>query len=112
MAATELFRDAQVLLDRIVAGRLLRANAAVGFWPAASTPDDDIEVYADEARTTVVARLHTLRQQMAKSNGRPDVALADFTAPVDSGVADHVGPVRGDRRRRPGAAAGKLPGRA
>ena len=91
MAATDLFRDAQVLLDRIVAGRLLRANAAVGFWPAASTPDDDIEVYADEARTTVVARLHTLRQQMAKSNGRPDVALADFTAPVGSGVADHVG---------------------
>ena len=90
-AATDLFRDAQVLLDRIVRDRLLRANAAVGFWPAASTPDDDIEVYADETRTTVLARLHTLRQQMAKTNGRPDVALADYTAPAGSGVADHVG---------------------
>ncbi len=90
-AATEVFRDAQVLLDRIVAGRLLQANAAVGFWPAASTPDDDIEVYADESRIAVVARLHTLRQQMAKSNGRPDVALADYTAPVGAGVADHIG---------------------
>ena len=90
-AATELFRDAQRLLDRIVAERLLQANAAVGFWPAASTPDDDIEVYADAGRTTVLTRLHTLRQQMAKTNGRPDVALADYTAPVGSGVADHVG---------------------
>ena len=90
-AATEVFRDAQVLLDRIVSGRLLQANAVVGFWPAGSTPDDDIEVYADATRSTVVARLHTLRQQMAKSNGRPDMALADYTAPVGSGVADHIG---------------------
>ena len=90
-AATDLFRDAQRLLDRIVAERLLHANAVVGFWPAAATPDDDIEVYADETRGSVVARFHTLRQQMAKTNGRPDVALSDYTAPIGSGVADHVG---------------------
>ncbi len=63
----------------------------MGFWPAASTPDDDIEVYADESRATVLTRLHTLRQQMGKTNGRPDVALADYTAPVGSRVADHIG---------------------
>jgi 5-methyltetrahydrofolate--homocysteine methyltransferase len=90
-AASELFRDAQQLLHRIVADRLLHANAVVGFWPAASTVDDDIEVYSDATRGTVVARLHTLRQQMAKTNGRPDVALADYTAPIGSGVADHIG---------------------
>ena len=55
------------------------------------TPDDDIEVYGDETRGSVVARFHTLRQQMAKTNGRPDVALSDYTAPIGSGVADHIG---------------------
>jgi 5-methyltetrahydrofolate--homocysteine methyltransferase len=70
---------------------LLRANGVVGFWPAASTEDDDILVYADESRSGVLARLHTLRQQMAKTGGRENLALADFTAPVGSGVADHIG---------------------
>ena len=93
-AAGALFRDAQALLRTVVDRRLLRANAAVGFWPAASTPDDDIVVYADDARSTELAHLHTLRQQMAKSGkaaDRPNMALADFTAPVGSGVADYVG---------------------
>ena len=90
-AATDLFRDAQRLLERIVRDRSLQANGVVGFWPAASTPDDDIEVYTDATRSTIRNRLHTLRQQMDKTNGRPDVALADYTAPVGSGVADHIG---------------------
>ncbi|HTC85491.1 MAG TPA: vitamin B12 dependent-methionine synthase activation domain-containing protein, partial [Candidatus Acidoferrum sp.] len=90
-AASELFADALRLLDRIVAERLLTARGVVGFWPAASTPDDDIEVYADETRKTPIACIPTLRQQMAKSGGRPNDALADFVAPKDSGVADYIG---------------------
>ncbi len=90
-AARELFDDAQAMLARIIRERLLRADAVVGFWPAASTPDDDIVLWADEGRATELARLHTLRQQVIRDDDRPDLALADFTAPVESGVADFVG---------------------
>jgi 5-methyltetrahydrofolate--homocysteine methyltransferase len=90
-AARDLHRDAITLLERIVDERLLRANAVIGFWPAASTPDDDIELYADDGRTDVVGVFRTLRQQVAKSGGRPNVALADFVAPRGNGVTDYVG---------------------
>jgi 5-methyltetrahydrofolate--homocysteine methyltransferase len=93
-AATSLFADAQAMLRRVLDERLLRANGVVGFWPAAATPDDDIELYTDESRSEVLARIHTLRQQMAKSgrsSEKPNVALADYTAPKGSGVADYVG---------------------
>jgi 5-methyltetrahydrofolate--homocysteine methyltransferase len=62
----------------------------VGFWPA-NRVEDDIELYASDSRTDVVAVLHTLRQQMVKPPGRPNLALADFTAPKETGVADYVG---------------------
>ncbi|MGH2467435.1 MAG: methionine synthase, partial [Candidatus Limnocylindrales bacterium] len=89
-AARDLYRDGQALLERIVAGRLLRPSASLGFWPANSV-GDDIELYGDEARGEPVAVIHTLRQQMDKSGGRPNLALADLTAPKGSRVADYVG---------------------
>jgi 5-methyltetrahydrofolate--homocysteine methyltransferase len=89
-AARTLYRDARSLLDRIVGDELLHARAALGFWPANSI-GDDIEVYADDARADVLATIRTLRQQMVKPPGRPNLALADFTAPRESGVADFVG---------------------
>ena len=88
-AASDLYRDARTLLDRIVAERLLRARAVVGFWPANATPDDDIVLWADESRTAEAGRLHALRQQMAKPDGRPNVSVADFVGPA--GVEDHIG---------------------
>jgi 5-methyltetrahydrofolate--homocysteine methyltransferase len=90
-AARSLFNDAQQLLDRAVADKLLHASAAVGFWPANSTPDDDVVLFTDDERTTELDRLHMLRQQMAKTDSRPNLALADFTAPVGSEVRDYVG---------------------
>ncbi len=90
-AARDLFDDAQVMLRRAADEGLLRADGVVGFWPAGSTADDDIVVWADDARTTELARLHTLRQQMTRKDGRADLALADFVAPLSSGVADYVG---------------------
>ncbi len=89
-AARALFADARRLLREIVTGRSLRAAAVVGFWPANSV-GDDIELYADEERSRVVGVIHTLRQQMAKGPGRPNLALADFVAPRESGVPDYVG---------------------
>jgi 5-methyltetrahydrofolate--homocysteine methyltransferase len=89
-AATTLYDDARRLLDRIVAERSLRAAAVVGFWPANSV-GDDIELYTDERRTGLAGTIHTLRQQMVKPPGRPNLALADFTAPRETGLVDHVG---------------------
>ncbi len=90
-AARDLHRDAIALLDRLVVEGRLHANAVVGFWPANTVDDDDIAVWADESRAERLATLRTLRQQMAKPAGRPNVALADFVAPVESGFADFVG---------------------
>jgi 5-methyltetrahydrofolate--homocysteine methyltransferase len=89
-AARDLHRDATALLDRFVAERLLTARAAFGFWPANSV-GDDIELYTSDDRSEVAAVVHTLRQQMVKPPGRPNLALSDFTAPKETGVEDFVG---------------------
>ncbi len=89
-AASALFRDAQALLDRIVRERLLRARGVIGFFPANSL-GEDIELYTGADRRTTLAVVHTLRQQMAKSGDRSNLALADFVAPRETGLADHLG---------------------
>ncbi|RED21405.1 methionine synthase (B12-dependent) [Rhodopseudomonas thermotolerans] len=89
-AATALYADARKMLDRIVTENWFTANATIGFWPA-NAQGDDILVYADEARTTPIATLHSLRQQLDKREGRANAALSDFIAPVASGVADYIG---------------------
>ncbi len=78
-AARDLFADAQVMLKRIINEKWFTAKGVVGFWPARADGDDVI-VYADEGRDTEVARFHTLRQQIKKSNGKPNLALSDFIA--------------------------------
>ncbi len=89
-AARELFDDARALLDQIVAKQLLRARAVVGFFPA-NAIGDDILLYSDPTRTRTIGQVHTLRQQHLKSGGKPNLALADFVAPVASGILDYVG---------------------
>jgi len=89
-AATSLFRDAGVLLEQIVRERLLQAHGVLGFYPANSA-GDDIELYTNEERTETKAVIHTLRQQMIKPPGRPNLALADFVAPREVGVPDYIG---------------------
>jgi 5-methyltetrahydrofolate--homocysteine methyltransferase len=90
-AARDLHGDALALLRRLVDDGRLRADAVVGFWPANTVDHDDIAIWRDERRTEAVATFRTLRQQMAKPPGRPNVALADFVAPVETGVADYLG---------------------
>ena len=89
-AARPLFDDATAMLKQLIAEKWLTANGVVGFWPANSV-GDDIEVYADEMRETKMATLHTLRQQMARDGTRANLALADFVAPKDTGLADYIG---------------------
>ncbi len=86
-AARDLFADAQAMLTQIVDERWFQAKGVVGLWPA-NAHGDDIIVWTDDTRTHEAARLHTLRQQMAKSEGRANVALADFVAPSGS---DYIG---------------------
>jgi 5-methyltetrahydrofolate--homocysteine methyltransferase len=89
-AARSLFDDAQAMLDRVATERWFRASAAFGFWPA-NSDGDDILVYGDERRAKPLAVLHTLRQQLARREGRANLALADFVAPRASRLADHIG---------------------
>ena len=82
-AARSLYDDATAMLKKIVDENWFKAAAIVGFWPAKSQ-GDDILVGDDDV-------LHTLRQQLARREGRANVALADFIAPKDSGVQDYIG---------------------
>jgi 5-methyltetrahydrofolate--homocysteine methyltransferase len=88
--AKKLFDDANKLLDKIIKERLLTANGVLGIFPANSN-GDDIEVYTDENRNGVKRILHTLRSQTRKSDNLPNLALADFIAPKESGRIDWIG---------------------
>ena len=89
--ATKLFADAQEMLEKIIAEKWFSAKAVYGVFPAnTATNSDDILVYTDEKRTTVQHTILTLRQQNDKGD-RPNIALADFIAPVSSGVGDYIG---------------------
>ncbi len=89
--AKKLFDDANNLLDKIINENLLTVNGVVGLFPANSVGVDDIEIYTDESRTGVKRVLHTIRQQAKKSKDEPNIALADFIAPKESGVTDYIG---------------------
>lgn len=78
-AAQDLFKDAQAMLKRIVDEKWFTARGVVGLWPA-NARGDDIVVWSDETRTVELARFHGLRQQIAKTNGKPNLCLSDFVA--------------------------------
>jgi len=88
--AKELFEDAWRLLERIVEERSLQARGVYGFWPANSA-GDDIQLFSEESRTRLLAAFHTLRQQIRKTEGDFNLALADFIAPKSSGIPDYLG---------------------
>ncbi len=88
--AKKLFEDARMLLDKIVKEGLLKANGVFGIFPANSV-GDDIEVYTDENRNGIKRVLHTLRSQVRKTDGLPNLALADYIAPKSSGRIDWIG---------------------
>jgi 5-methyltetrahydrofolate--homocysteine methyltransferase len=88
--ARSLYNDARKMLGRIVKESWFKARATIGFWPA-NAEGDDIVLYSDEARQKPLTTLHTLRQQLEKREGRKNVALSDFIAPISSGVPDYIG---------------------
>ncbi len=90
-AASNLYADARRMLDKLVAEKWLEARAVIGFFPANSTGDDDIQLFADESRQAERGRLCQLRQQKSKPQDQAQLCLADFIAPRDSGRADYIG---------------------
>ncbi|MEJ1166266.1 methionine synthase [Variovorax sp. CCNWLW186] len=93
--AVRVYADGQRMLKRLIEGRWLSASGVVGFWPANTVNDDDIELYTDETRSEVAMTWYGMRQQTEKQviDGvtRPSRCLADFVAPKDSGLKDYVG---------------------
>ena len=90
-AARGLYKDAQIMLDKIIEENLLTAHGVCGFWPA-NSDGDDIVLFADESRSSEIARLHGLRQQLTKrDNASANYCVSDFVAPIDSGKADYIG---------------------
>lgn len=86
--ASNLYNDALFMLDKIVAEKWLTAKGILGIFPANQINDDDIELTTDNKQQTTFL---TLRQQSQKTEGAPNIALADFIAPKDSGIQDYVG---------------------
>ena len=89
-AARQLWADAQAMLAKVIDEKWFAPRAVIGFWPA-NTIGDDIRLFTDESRKEELATFFTLRQQLSKRDGRPNVAMSDFVAPKDSGKQDYVG---------------------
>ncbi|TDZ89578.1 Methionine synthase [Mycobacteroides salmoniphilum] len=88
--ARKLYDDAQEMLDTLIKEKWLTANGVIGFFPA-NAVGDDIEVYTDETRTEVRAKLFNLRQQGEHRDGIPNRSLGDFIAPKETGANDFIG---------------------
>jgi len=89
-AATKVFADAQDMLKKIISEKWITASGVVGIWPA-NAVGDDVELYTDETRTELLSTVHSLRQQSKKATNIPNIALADFVAPKETGLQDFMG---------------------
>ncbi len=89
--ARMLYDDARAMLDRMIDEKWLTARAVIGFYPANSVNDDDIRLYTNDSRTKIETEFHFLRQQLNKRTEAPNLCLADYIAPEDSGAADYLG---------------------
>ena len=88
--ARQIFTEANTLLDVIVEKNLISAHGVYGFF-AANAVGDDVELYTDATRQNVLVRFHFLRQQSDREGNEPCRSLADFIAPKETGLADHIG---------------------
>jgi 5-methyltetrahydrofolate--homocysteine methyltransferase len=90
-AATELFNDAQSLLKKIIAEKLLTARAVLGFWPANQRDNNDVAIFQSNGNKKAIAVLHFLRQQTPKDEQLSNLCLADFIAPENNACDDYIG---------------------
>ena len=90
-AARQLFAEAEAMLERMIAEGWLQARGVAGLFPANRVGPESVALYAGEDRSRELERLHFLRQQQRKPDGKPNYSLADFVAPVETGVTDWMG---------------------
>ena len=94
-SASQLFAEAQKMLSKVINEKKLQANGVIGFYPANTVNDDDIEIYADENASEPFLTYYGLRQQTQKPtiNGKknPNLCLSDYIAPKNGGVKDYIG---------------------
>ena len=88
--ARQIFTEGNALLDRIIEKNLITARGVYGFFPA-NAVGDDVELYTDGTRAKVLERFHFLRQQANREGSEPCRSLADFIAPKETGLPDHIG---------------------
>ncbi|MGA9507693.1 MAG: methionine synthase [Candidatus Sulfotelmatobacter sp.] len=88
--ARQIFAEANALLDTIIEKNLITARGVYGFFPAGAV-GDDVELYTDDARKEILEQFHFLRQQSNKEGSEPCRSLADFIAPKETGLLDHIG---------------------
>jgi len=88
--ARQIFAEANALLDTVIESNLITARGVYGLFPA-NAVGDDVELYTDNARGRVLQRFHFLRQQSYKEGSEPCRSLADFIAPKETGLSDHIG---------------------
>ena len=94
-SAKNLYQDAQKMLDKVINEQKLKANGVVGFYPANTVNNDDIELYASDNAKDPIFTYYGLRQQTQKPNikgdQKPNICLADYIAPKASGIKDYIG---------------------
>jgi len=88
--AKKLYDDANVMLRKIIDEKRLTANGVIGFYPA-NNIGEDVEIYTDDSRREVLSTFRFLRNQQEKNPGTPNLSLADFVAPKNSGMKDYIG---------------------
>ncbi len=89
--ATQLFEDAQKMLNEIISHKKLEARAVIGIFPANSFGDDILVTNTSSDGEKYSEVFRTLRQQTKKVQGQPNYALSDFIAPQESGQQDYIG---------------------
>src|SRR5690606_8612632 len=89
--ARRVYNDATEMLKEIITNKWLKANGVIGIWPANSVNGDTIEVYNPDGSGEVIHRFECMRQQIKKAKGQPNLSLADFIAPKESGKRDYIG---------------------
>ena len=88
--AKKLYAEANEFLDEIIEVKMLQANAVFGIWPA-NADGDDVVLFEDETRKKEIGRFYHIRQQEKKKEGLANFCLADFVAPLESGLIDYCG---------------------
>lgn len=89
--ATNLFNDANKMLDDVIRENWIQANGVIGIWPANTVNDDDVEIYTDETRGKILHTQFGMRQQLKKTEAANNECVADFIAPKETGIKDYVG---------------------